>query len=52
MVQSISTLISLRKTKMLRHAVVQLVEVEGSIPDEATEFFNLPNPSSRTRPWG
>jgi hypothetical protein len=23
----------------------------GSIPDEVN-FFNLPNPSSRTRPWG
>jgi hypothetical protein len=24
----------------------------GSRPDEVTEFFDLPNPSSCTRPWG
>jgi hypothetical protein len=27
-------------------------KVVGSIHDEVNEFFNLPNPSGRTWPWG
>jgi hypothetical protein len=44
--------------KRTGHAVAQWLrhyatnrEVAGSIPD-VIFFFNLPNPSGRTRPWG
>jgi hypothetical protein len=36
----------------LKHYAISW-KVEGSRPDEVNEhFFNLPNPSGRTRPWG
>jgi hypothetical protein len=29
----------------------KLIMVDGSSPDEVLNFFSLPNPSSRSRPW-
>jgi hypothetical protein len=41
----------MKNTKLLKHYATSR-KVASSRPDEVNEFFNLPNPSSRTRPWG
>jgi hypothetical protein len=38
----------MKKRILCFSAVYPRLKVEGLIPDEVTEFFNLPNPSSRT----
>jgi hypothetical protein len=38
-------------TKCLRRYATSR-KIVGSRPNEVNEFFNLPNPSGRTRPWG